>query len=269
MTVQSGLEVDYDWLQEQAKRGDEYNGADPFPHIAIDDFIRPEVMEGVYEELLADTNRPWNGMEDRYQRKFACAETRVMGPKTRALIQFLNGQEMINFLEGLTGIEGLIPDPSLAGGGLHELRDGGFLNVHADFNFQRHLKIDRRINLLLYFNKDWKEEFGGNLELWDTEMKACVKRYTPDFNRCVIFNTTDDSFHGNPQPVTTPDARTRRSIAMYYYTNGRPEHEVSEAHMTNFMYRPGEATAAEKGKRLAKRLLPPIITDMLTNGKDR
>lgn len=269
MAAKATLEVDYDRLQAEAERGDEYNSADPFPHMAIDDFVRPEIMEEVYQELVTAEDRPWNGMEDRYQRKFACASTREMGPATRALIQFLNGQEMIGFLEKLTGIEGLIPDPSLAGGGLHELRDGGYLNVHADFNFQKRLKLDRRINLLLYFNKDWKEEYGGNLELWDDKMKECVKRYTPDFNRCIIFNTTDKSYHGNPQPVATPDSGTRRSIAMYYYTNGRPEGEVSDEHMTLFQYRPGEASAADKTRRILKRWLPPAISEKLAKGKVR
>lgn len=263
------LEADHDRLRTDAKRSDEYNNTEPFPHIAFDDFIRPGVMEEVYEELVSATDRPWHGMEDRYQRKYACADTSQMGPKTRALIHFLNGQEMINFLEELTGIEGLIPDPSLAGGGLHELRDGGYLNVHADFNFQPHIRLDRRINLLLYFNKDWKEEYGGNLELWDTEMETCVKRFTPDFNRCVIFNTTDKSFHGNPEPVTTPDSRTRRSIALYYYTNGRPADEVSSEHATLFQYRPGEASSGDRRRRFLKKLLPPIVSELLSRGKVR
>ena len=207
-------------------------------------------------------------MNDRYQKKSALNSTREMGPKTRALIQFLNGQEMIMFLEKLTGIEGLVPDPFLAGGGLHQLRQGGFLGVHADFNFQKHMRLDRRINLLVYLNKDWEEDWGGNIELWDTSMKHCVKRYAPLFNRCVIFNTTDKSFHGNPQPVTAPDGRIRRSIAMYYYTNGRPEGEVSDAHMTLFQYRPGEASAKDKAKRFVKRLTPPIITDWMESRRN-
>ena len=263
----SDLEVDFNRLQTLAKQTDAYNSADPFPHIAFDDFIEPDAIEAVYQELVSDTEKRWDGMDDRYQRKYACAKTVEMGPRTRALIQFLNGQEMISFLEALTGIEGLVPDPSLAGGGLHELRDGGFLGVHADFNFQRHTRLDRRINLLLYFNKDWEEDYGGNLELWDTNMKTCIKRYTPDFNRCVIFNTTDTSFHGNPQPVSTPDGRTRRSIAMYYYSNGRPEGEVTEDHMTLFQYRPGEASVADRSRRLLKRCIPPIITDLLGGKK--
>lgn len=133
----------------------------------------------------------------------------------------MNGQEITGFLETLTGISGLIPDPQLAGGGLHELRNTGFLNVHADFNYHPKLKLDRRINLLLYLNKDWEEDFGGELQLWDTGMNECAAKYLPLFNRCEIFNTTDNSFHGNPNPVNLSDnRRVQRSIAFYCYTNG-------------------------------------------------
>lgn len=246
-----------------AEKKAEYAAADPFPHIAIDEFVRRDFLTGVLDELTGDGLDQWSDMDDRFQKKSACNSTRAMGPKSRALIQFLNGQEIIMFLEKLTGIEGLAPDPFLAGGGFHELREGGFLGVHADFNFQKHMRLDRRINLLVYLNEDWDEAWGGNLELWDKDMKACVKRYTPEFNRCVIFNTTDHSFHGNPQPVAAPGGRVRRSIAMYYYTNGRPRGEAAGEHMTLFQYRPGEARAFDRAKRIVKKFVPPIITDFI------
>jgi Rps23 Pro-64 3,4-dihydroxylase Tpa1-like proline 4-hydroxylase len=263
------MEADIDFLDRlaEAKR-DAYAAASPFPHIAIDDFIRPEVLEAVLQEIearatmeMADVGTP---MDDRFQRKWACNSTRKMGPKTRALIQFMNGQEIIGFLEKLTGIDGLVADPQLAGGGLHELRDTGFLNVHADFNFHDVLKLDRRINLLLYLNKDWAEEYGGELQLWDEKMEACAARFLPIFNRCVIFNTTDRSFHGNPNPVRLPEGRdARRSIAFYYYTNGRPHGEASTPHGTIFKHEPGHASAADHARHFGRRWLPPVVADAL------
>ncbi len=269
MMSENAMEADLQKLENiaTARMGD-YQAGDPFPHIAIDEFVYPQVLEAVLAEIEARGGLQWSTMDDRFQKKSACNSTRMMSPRTRALIQFLNGQEMIMFLEKLTGIEGLVPDPQLAGGGLHELRQGGFLGVHADFNIQKHLRLDRRINLLLYLNKDWDEAWGGNLELWDTSMTACVKRYAPQFNRCVIFNTTDKSFHGNPQPVNAPDGRPRRSIAMYYYTNGRPLGEVSDAHMTMFQHRPGEASAIDRSKRMLKKFVPPVITEWLENRRN-
>ena len=252
-------EVDLDRLNKIAESSaGAYKDADPFPHTMIDNFVKPGVLEAVLEEC-ARGRASWHHMNDQDQNKFATSRTSEMGPQTRNLIQFLNGQEMLEFLESLTGISGLIPDPQLAGGGLHELRSGGFLRVHADFNYQRHLKLDRRINLLLYLNKDWDESYGGNLELWDKGTTRCVRKYAPAFNRCVIFNTTDTSFHGNPEPVKAPDGRTRRSIALYYYTNGRPTNEVAPQHMTIFRKRPHERTAVDAGKSIIRQITPPIV----------
>ena len=261
------MEVDLEFLDRFAvKNHERYLAADPFPHIMIDNFIRPQMLEEVLAEIEQRAEPDGHVMDDRFQKKWACNSTRLMGPKTRSLIQFLNGQEITGFLEELTGIQGLIPDPQLAGGGLHELRDGGFLNVHADFNYHKALKLDRRINLLLYLNKDWEEENGGELQLWDRPMENCVAKYLPIFNRCVIFSTTDKSFHGNPNPVKLPDNRqARRSIAFYYYTNGRPVGEVSDPHETIFKYESGQESAADRARRVSRRFLPPILADALAS----
>jgi Rps23 Pro-64 3,4-dihydroxylase Tpa1-like proline 4-hydroxylase len=175
----------------------------------------------------------------------------------------MNGQEILEFLQEITGIEGLIADWQLSGGGIHALHEGGYLNVHADFNYHASLKLDRRINLLLYLNKDWQEKYGAALELWDTQMTACQERIVPIFNRCVIFNTTDRSFHGNPVPVAAPDGRSRLSLAFYYYSNGRPAAEKSDVHATVFQHRPGEETRLDRWRKTAKLFIPPLITQWM------
>jgi Rps23 Pro-64 3,4-dihydroxylase Tpa1-like proline 4-hydroxylase len=264
------LEADIDFLMEFAEANKEkYASATPFPHIAIEDFMRAELLEAVLRDFPTPDTVPWEGMIDKDQKKFACNVTSKLAPSVRQVLHFLNSKEVINFLEKLTGIQGLIPDPHLAGGGLHELRRGGFLKVHADFNWHRQLRLDRRINLLVYLNKDWDPGYAGNLELWDTTMTRKVKEFAPLFNRCVIFNTTDTSFHGNPNPVDCPLHMSRRSIAMYYYTNGRPEGEVSVSHGTLFKNRPGEATAAEVRTSFAQSLIPPVMLDLWRSLKQR
>ena len=264
------LEADIDFLSKFAEDNSErYRTATPFPHIAIDEFMRPELLEAVLRDFPTSQKVKWDGMIDKDQKKFAFNDTSKLAPSVRQVLHFLNSREVINFLERLTGIEGLIPDPHLAGGGLHELRSGGFLKVHADFNWHRQLRLDRRINLLVYLNKDWDAAYAGNLELWDCSMTNKVEEYSPLFNRCVIFNTTDSSFHGNPVPVNCPPHMSRRSIAMYYYTNGRPAGEVSMTHGTLFQNRPGEATAAEVRMTLAKKLLPPVMLDLWRGLKQR
>lgn len=263
-------ELDLDRLMGFAREHRaQYDAAHPFPHIKLEDFFRPGILDAVADEFPEPGERSWMTMDDKDQKKFALNRTEDMGPATRNILQVLNSREVINFLEALTGIQGLIPDPHLAGGGLHELRPGGFLKIHADFNWHRQMRLDRRVNLLIYLNKDWEDSFGGNLELWDTSMVSKQVEYQPLFNRCVIFNTTNNSFHGNPVPVNCPAGRSRRSIAMYYYTNGRPAEEVSEDHGTIFRNRPGEATAGEISKDLITRLTPPILLDLYRGMKRR
>jgi hypothetical protein len=217
-----------------------YVGADPFPHIVIDDFLPPAILEPVLGEFPGPDAIDWKRFKDGTGRKLATRDEAQMGPRTLALLHELNSSRFLRFLEALTGIEGLIPDPHLEGGGLHQIERGGFLKVHADFNKHEKLGLDRRLNLLLYLNKDWREEFGGHLELWSPDMKRCAHRVLPTFNRCVVFSTTDDSFHGHPEPLTCPEGLSRKSIALYYYTNGRPAEEVSRSHSTLYQRRPGE-----------------------------
>ncbi|MBS1624221.1 MAG: 2OG-Fe(II) oxygenase [Bacteroidetes bacterium] len=200
-------------------------------------------------------------------------------------MHFLNSQPFLDFLTELTGIENLLPDPSLAGGGYHEIKPGGFLKIHSDFNKHPVYKLDRRLNVLIYLNKDWKEEYGGHFELWDTDMTHCVTKIAPLFNTMALFSTTSRSYHGHPNVLTCPPDRSRKSIALYYYTNGRPQHEVEEfleEHSTIFKARKGiddvqdtekyiqqkmEKAKKDKARErligVAKSITPPIIWDQL------
>jgi Rps23 Pro-64 3,4-dihydroxylase Tpa1-like proline 4-hydroxylase len=143
----------------------------------------------------------------------------VVGLETSRLINFLNAGPFIKYLESLTGITGLIADPSYFGGGLHKIQSGGYLEMHVDFNHLKRYNLERRINLLLYLNKDWKDSYHGELELWDRPSKTKQLAIQPLFNRCVIFSTTNESMHGHPVALATPKGVERMSIALYYYTN--------------------------------------------------
>ena len=154
-----------------------------------------------------------------------------MGPTTRLLLSQFNAATFVNFLEQLTGISGLIPDPHFFGGGMHTIEAGGYLRVHADFNHYPRLDLERRINALLYLNRDWQDEWGGHLELWRT-VAARELSIAPIFNRLVIFSITDTAYHGHPNPLETPPGVARRSLALYYYSVDRPTDERTEAHST-------------------------------------
>ena len=166
--------------------------------------------------------------------KIATSREEQLSSTIKQALHDLNSGPFIRFLQQLTGIQHLLPDPQLLGGGLHLVGPGGHLGIHADFNWHQELRVHRRINLLIYFNEHWLPEYDGNLELWSRDAKSCVKSIEPTFNRAVIFNTTSDSFHGHPRPLKVPVGQWRRSIAMYYYTAQRPETEIREPHNTRY-----------------------------------
>lgn len=251
-----------DVLLERARSlRESYRTAEPFPHIVIDDFFPPQVVEEILAEFPSAREIEWQRFENARERKLASNDERRLGPAARKLIWEMNSQVFLEFLQVLTGIDNLIPDPQLSGGGMHQIERGGKLGIHIDFNKHGAYGLDRRLNLLLYLNKDWKEEYGGHFELWDREMKRCARRVLPVFNRVAIFSTTEHSWHGHPEPLTCPEGWTRKSLALYYYTNGRPEEERSGVHTTVFRERPGEVLAPERksGGIHLRDFAPPIL----------
>jgi Rps23 Pro-64 3,4-dihydroxylase Tpa1-like proline 4-hydroxylase len=214
-----------------------YRGAKPFPHIVMDDFFDSSLLETIRAEFPAPGEIAWRGFKNQYEIKLFSTAEQTFGPMTRLLLYHLNSITFLDFLSEITGIPDLIPDPTFNGGGMHQIQRGGKLGIHADFNRHKKYGLDRRLNLLVYLNRDWREEYGGHLELWDTQMSGCQRRVLPVFNRVVIFSTTDFSYHGHPEPLQCPPEMTRKSLAMYYYTNGRPASEVSKAHSTIFRAR--------------------------------
>lgn len=244
-----------------------FRTAEPFPHIVIDDFLPDWVLDEVLAEFPDPGDIPWKEFKQETSKKLATEGDAFFGDFTRHLLTQFNSATFLQFLERLTGVEGLIPDPYFFGGGLHQIEPGGFLKVHADFNWHEQLKLDRRLNVLLYLNKDWQDSYGGALELWNRSMTHAVTSVPPIFNRFVVFATTDYSYHGHPEPLTCPPDRTRRSLALYYYTNGRPDSERSAAHSTLYQERPGEQVA--RARRTIERLAPPILLDAAKQVKQR
>ncbi len=259
--------LDPDYLKDLAsKYRESYAQATPFPHITIDNFLQSDLLDKILEEFPKVHSIDWQKFDAAPEKKLASKDEMKMGDTTRLLLYQLNSSTFINFLENLTGIDGIIPDPHFEGGGLHQIERGGYLKMHVDFNRHSKLHLDRRLNILLYLNKNWSEEYGGHLELWDKDMTRCEKKILPIFNRCVIFNTTEFSYHGHPEPLTCPEGQTRKSLALYYYSNGRPDAETSNGHSTLFQARPGEQIGQKTPsdvalKAVLKKLLPPILID--------
>lgn len=254
-----------------------YQENTPFSNIYFDDFFDHDYLTEVLSEFPDLSNYNSNNYKSNVEKnKFLAEGEKFYGEKTKQLLHYLNSEPFLKFLQILTGIEEeLIPDPHYSGGGFHETKKGGLLKLHADFNKHPKTKLDRRVNVLIYLNKDWDDSYGGDFELWDKEVKNCVKKFKPIFNRIAIFSTTDFSYHGHPDPLNCPEDKSRKSIALYYYSNGRPEIEVNsglENHSTLFVKRSDNKNDQKDFNKLGykgliKLFLPPILLQIFNKNK--
>lgn len=242
-----------------AKYAEKYQSAEPYHHICLDDFLPMEIIEGVRADLasLPEAEMSFDAAEEKLKSQYSPDR---LPAYTRHLFQAFNSRPFILFLEEMTGIKGLIPDPYYIGAGIHKTLNGGYLNIHADFNVHKQMNLERRLNVLIYLNPPWKEEWGGSFEVWDKPMKKKVASFAPTENRMCCFSTGSDTWHGNPEPVNHPEGLPRQSIALYYYTATWDDTRI--AHSTIFKPRPGSADASDardRRHRLIQDLLPPAV----------
>jgi hypothetical protein len=243
MTLQPETETplplfDIDHLEQNIERlRGEYRSAAPYPHIVIDDFLEAGAVKAAIEEFPPLEPERWNNYLHVNERKFSNTDPSTWGPTLQRILEELNSPRFVQFVGNLLGVDNLIPDPSLEGGGLHQSERGGFLNIHSDFTVHPHNRTwQRRANILLYLNDDWKPEYGGDLELWSADMKECVEKVSPIANRVLIFTTDGTSFHGHPEPMLCPEGMARRSLALYYFT----VEDDPTVRSTDYRARPGD-----------------------------
>jgi 2OG-Fe(II) oxygenase superfamily len=259
-----------------AARHADYATAQPFPHVVVDDFMPEDVLDEVLSEFPSAGEGGWMRFESETERKLASQRDTPIGDATERLLTLFNSAAYIEFLEELTGIPGLVPDPHFEGGGLHQIVPGGHLKVHVDFNRHPRTGLERRLNALLYLNRDWKEEYGGALELWSRDMQRCEQKILPMFNRLVVFSTTEHSFHGHPEPLRCPEGQTRKSLALYYYSLPSGSQNGAATHNTVWKARPGEelpqpaaTVSRDRMKTFARRLAPPVLLDLARAARRR
>lgn len=207
----------------------------PFPHFVIDEIFPESILNEVIKEFsdkpifqnnLKNCVKGGKCYSDKYQKgKSELSKPESYGPATAALFSFLKTQTVLTFLEKLTNIQSLIADDQHLGSGLHQTLPGGFLGIHSDFNRHKITNLHRRVNLFIFLNPSWEDSYGGHLELWPTDLTTCVQRISPILGRFAVFSSTDFSYHGHPTPLTCPPDRSRRSLALYYYTETRPSSE--------------------------------------------
>ena len=217
---------------------EEYNSAIPFPSIIIENFFDEKFLNQILNDF-PNLSKIESTQKYMYKNeiKYANNDYTNFPESIKVFLDFLNSNYYLEFLQKITSIkEKLVSDPELNGGGLHEIKKGGILKIHTDFSKHPFLELDRRINVLIYLNKNWKEEYGGHLEMWDQDMLECKNKILPGFNKMVIFSTNDFSNHGHPDPVTCPPDISRKSIALYYFSNGRPLFDLNTNQIKNTTY---------------------------------
>jgi hypothetical protein len=223
-----------------------FAAAEPFPHVVLDGFLESSLADRVGEEF-ARPGVAWKALHHVNERKAVASDLASFGPATQSVVRALQGDDFREALGTLTGMSNLLADPALDGSGLHVTHDGGFLNVHADhLAHTTHRTWSRRVNLLLFLNRGWQAEWGGQLELWSADVRRCVERIEPGFNRCVVFPVSPTTFHG-VVPVRCPSGRGRKSIAVYYFHD---EGRTCRLRPTHYVPRPGD----DPLRRIAIRL---------------
>jgi hypothetical protein len=242
------------WQRRLPALARQYRENKPFSHIHLADFLDEDIARRAAAEFPKPTDTSWIQYKHYNENKLGKTNRAEFPPLIGRLIDELNSPEFVAWLSELTGIPGLMADTSLEGGGMHQTESGGFLNMHADFtHHHHHLHWHRRCNLILYLNEGWKEEWKGAIELWDRDMKQCVVEVPPLLNHVVIFNTTEESYHGYPEPICPPPGITRKSLALYYYTEETAAGFSPRS--TNYQARPEDGRLRSSLIWLDKKLL--------------
>ena len=216
--------------------------APSFRHFCLDNFLEESFANAVHDSFPSyneaeKIGKTFSAVNER--KKIQITDSKKFPPAIYKLHELLASKEFVDKVSEIMGIENLIADPTMMGGGIHETNSGGHLDVHVDFNYNEELGLHRRVNILIYFNKDWPEEYGGYLDLWDKDVKNCLGSYAPIFNRAAGFATNEISWHG-VTPITCPPDRLRKSFAVYYYTKEAPPGWDGIVHSTIFKARPKE-----------------------------
>jgi len=231
------------------KNKENFQNAEPFPHIVFDNFLDTDLVLELrksfpdYDDEISWHVRDTENIKKRYQE-----DDLKLSKIHRLMLREFNSRQFLLFLETLTGIEYIIPDPYFINGGVHISKKGDYLGVHVDFNWNHMIQAYRQVNVLLYLTESWKKEWNGALEIWKKDGKEPVKMIYPEFNRLVIFRTSEKSFHGHPVPLNTPDGEYRRVINLYYYSKFKDEDYLKDPHFTKYTRQSSEFAKKIKSK---------------------
>jgi len=250
-----------------AEQASAYQGASPFPHAVFDGLFPEGLLDQVVAEIPAAGDR-WASYDNRNERKTVCSDFSAFGPAAECLGYALNSAAFLQFLEKLSGFDALLTDPSMHASGYMKCEQGGFLDLHYDFTGHRRLPLKRSLNVLVYLNRDWRPEWGGQLELHSGDALSDPRHQEilvePLFNRTVVFST-DRALHGHRRPVACPPGRARLLFSSFYYTV--PAMLGSMARADKVMF-PADRSLRSRLVHAANRLAPPVVLDLFRRRND-
>lgn len=237
-----------------------FTNAEPYPFIVFDELFSPSLLEAIVSEFGNFGRDNWLELNNEREKTLRSRPKSRFGAATQLYFDIVSSPRFVSFLTEVTGINGLLPDPLLRGGGMHESRPGGKFDLHLDFAKHPVTHLDNRLTLITYLNRDWKKEWGGVLELWDMDADRCAYEVMPLFGKTLLFAQTPKSLHGHPGGISTPDGRGRRSLTAYFYTNGHEDSAAAERFTTYFAPQ-AKPTPRQKLGKVVRAVTPPVLYD--------
>jgi 2OG-Fe(II) oxygenase superfamily len=233
-----------------------FQRASPFPHLVMDDLFPAAALQAMAKEFDAAVSSDWREYHGGLQRKRGTPPDGHLPPAVQDYFNVVYSGPFLRLLSRITGIDDLIPDPALYGGGMHEVDAGGSFEIHMDFATHPRTRLTNRVVLITYFNEMWTSEDGGALELWELEPPRCAATVLPNFGKTVIMEQSDRSAHGHPKPIR--EGRQRRSAVAYFYTNGLGARGTKDTLATTYVPHEGYSRR-QKAELYLRRFTPPMI----------
>jgi Rps23 Pro-64 3,4-dihydroxylase Tpa1-like proline 4-hydroxylase len=233
--------------------------AEPYPHLVVDGWFNPTLLELVREEFDQLEKTQWKVFRNEQELTHRSQPHSRLGPASEIYFSIVNSGWFLDLISAITDTEDLLPDPKLLGGGLHETRAGGKFGIHRDFDLHASHGLSNKMVFMTYLNRGWDPAWGAALEIWDIDTGASARSILPEFGTSVLLMHGPKSFHGHPEPMTAPPGQTRRSVAVYYYQNPAAVPMRLKRVSSVFLV----AHRSKPLRHFARRWLPPIVLDAI------
>lgn len=260
LNLREVLNEDFLTSRRTKELAETFQAARPYPHLVMEGLFSPKLLEMVCADFENVGWSNWARYDNKHELKRGSLPNTRFGTAAQLYFSTIYSGRFLDFLTRVTGIPALITDPEFHGGGLHEIPQGGKFSMHVDFNKHPVTRLSNQLVLITYLNKGWLPSYGAALELWDMETKQRQVSIEPVFGRTVLFLQSRKSLHGHPDPVNTPDGRTRRSATAYFYSNQRAAEDATQAHATLFPVQV-QYSPHERFFNAVRYLLPPVLID--------